>query len=485
MSSNESLIKKYKLKSQKLYRRINLTFNTLFLIVSLVVLTTILVINITVPMAYAKDYFRDITNEVSQIITYNEQYLSQTPFDERVELIGSLTQKTMWEEQLVSLKFVDMRGNTFTENILFDDIVGGAEKKNFDDGEDIVNQGIKKFTYNKSHYLYMEKSVEIDDYEVIVQAFYNIEGNYVQILTLSIVVGVSLLVSAICVFFFGKLLARKALEPLKSVSSAIKSITEENLEFNYDIAVKSNSAVDPLLLELNSMIERLQSAFEHQKQFVSDVSHELRIPITIIQGYLDILQDWGKDDKDMLDESIESITGETINMKNLVERLLLLQKLATRSMPIKCEMINVNQFIEKLQADTKMLSTKHEITVSLDDDNSEIYTDREILTQALRAIIDNSIKYTPENGTINLSIWSRKNTIAFTVSDTGCGIEKEKIKRVTERFYRIDTSRTKDTGGYGLGLAIVNASVKTLNGQLSIKSTIDKGTKMTITLPKA
>ena len=485
MSSNESLIKKYKLKSQKLYRRINLTFNTLFLIVTLIVLSTILVINITVPMAYAKDSFRDITNEVSQIITHNEQYLSQTPFDERVALIGKLTQKTMWEEQLVSLKFVDMRGNVFTENVLFDDIVGGAEKKNFEIDEDIVDQGIKKFTYDKSHYLYMEKSVEIQNYEVIVQSFYNIEGNYVQILTLSIVVGVSLLVSAICVFFFGKLLSRKALEPLKSVSNAIKSITEENLEFNYDIAVKSNSAVDPLLLELNSMIERLQNAFEHQKQFVSDVSHELRIPITIIQGYLDILQDWGKDDKAMLDESIEAITGETINMKNLVERLLLLQKLATRSMQVKCEMINANAFIEKLQADTKMLTSTHEITVSLDDDNSQIYTDREILTQALRAIIDNSIKYTPENGTINLSIWSRKNTIAFTVSDTGCGIEKDKIKRVTERFYRIDTSRTKDTGGYGLGLAIVNASVKTLNGQLSIKSTVDKGTKMTITLPKA
>ena len=241
-----------------------------------------------------------------------------------------------------------------------------------------------------------------------------------------------------------KAATKKALAPLQGIADAVKDISEENLSMNIE-SVENENEVDSLIIALKNMLMRLNIAFEEQNRFVSDVSHELRIPITIIQGYLDIIQTWGKNDKKMMEESLESIYTETANMKELVEKLLLLQNLGSGNYHFEMEKLDVNPFLQKLIFETTLLTSEHKISSKLSKDNIFVFADKSLLSQAIRSIIDNCIKYTNPGGEITISSWRERHKIYIQVSDTGSGIAKEHLKKVKERFYRVDSARTKKT----------------------------------------
>lgn len=347
----------------------------------------------------------------------------------------------------------------------------------------INNLSVKKFNYQKNVYHYLSVQIPIGTYSLHLSTYQNIQDKYIYTLILSIVIGAAFIIVGLFMLSLGRIITRKALEPLEKIADAVKSISEENLSVTIQPGQNDNE-VDFLIIALNNMLNRLNVSFEEQKRFVSDVSHELRIPITIIQGYVEIIQTWGKNDEKIMKESLDAIFTETTNMKNLVEKLLLLQNLGSGYYNFEMENIDVNQLLQKTIFESKMLTHTHSIIHELSTANPMVYADKELLSQAVRSIIENSIKYTNDGGIIMITTSCLMHKVYITISDTGCGIDKEQLKRVKERFYRVDSARTKKTGGSGLGLSIVNASIEAMGGKLIIKSEINVGSQVIISLPR-
>lgn len=270
------------------------------------------------------------------------------------------------------------------------------------------------------------------------------------------------------------------LRPIDNMTNTAKSISANHLDRRLDV-IESHDELKELAETFNEMLDRLQKSYEQQKQFVSDASHELRTPIAVIQGYANMLNRWGKEDKAVLEESITAINSEALNMKDLVEKLLFLARADKQTQKLQKSEFYLNDLVEEIAKETKMIDNKHDFICERND-TVQIFADRALIKQALRIFIDNSIKYTPEGGTIKINSISNPNGLTISIEDTGIGIAKEDLPKVFHRFYRCDKSRTRNTGGTGLGLSIAKWIIDNHNGAIEIESTINQGTKITIHL---
>lgn len=219
-----------------------------------------------------------------------------------------------------------------------------------------------------------------------------------------------------------------------------------------------------------------------QKQFVSDASHELRTPIAIIQGYTEMLERWGKDDPAILDESINSLSQEIANMKDLLEKLLFLSRSDKNTLQFDKEPFNLSMLCQEVIKETSFIDDEHDIEPKISDDVILI-GDRGLIKELIRILMDNALKYTPEGGKIILSCAIAKHNIILSVKDSGIGIPKAHIPHLFERFYRVDEARNKRTGGTGLGLAIAKQIIQVHNAQISITSKLNIGTEFLIFFP--
>jgi signal transduction histidine kinase len=279
----------------------------------------------------------------------------------------------------------------------------------------------------------------------------------------------------------GIYLSKKLLLPIKKITNTAKEISVYDLNNRIDIGGPDDELKE-LACTFNDMIEGLQESFERQKQFVSDASHELRTPIAVIQGYVNLLGRWGKDDREVLEESIDAIKSETENMKKLLEQLLFLARGDNISYQLEKKEFELSELIEDIVKETKLIDQTHEIEYFFDQ-NTWIYADPKLIKQMLRILMDNSIKFTPVNGKIRIASEKYNNHVVIRVEDSGIGIPKEDIPYIFDRFYRSDKSRTKATGGAGLGLSIAKWVVESHNGNIEVESQLEKGTKMIVKLP--
>lgn len=231
----------------------------------------------------------------------------------------------------------------------------------------------------------------------------------------------------------------------------------------------------------NKMIDGLQGAFNRQVQFVSDASHELRTPIAVIQGYANLLDRWGKDDRTALEKSIYGIKLEASNMANLIEKLLFLAKGDSGTQLVEKKEFWLNELIDEVVKESKLIEQDHKIS-SNKNDTVKILADYKMIKQMLRIFVDNSIKFTPNNGNIDVSSEAQGNVVRITVRDTGIGIPKEEIANVFDRFYIVDKSRSKEKGGTGLGLSIAKWIVNMHQGTIAVESEEGKWTEVTVTL---
>lgn len=276
----------------------------------------------------------------------------------------------------------------------------------------------------------------------------------------------------------GFILSKRMLKPIDNITRTARSISINNLKERIEIKGPDDE-LRRLAKTFNDMIDRLQDSFERQVQFVSDASHELRTPISVIQGYTDLLNRWGKEDKTVLEESITAIKDETSNMGYLVEKLLFLAGGDSGAQRLEKEEFFINELIDEVIKESKLITDKHKI-MSVQNDAVLIIADRKLLKQMLRIFIDNSIKFTPENGEILINSIIRDNKLEISVEDTGVGIPKEDIPRIFDRFYRVDKSRTKEKGGSGLGLSIAKWIADAHNGSITVESKTGKGTKVSV-----
>ena len=281
--------------------------------------------------------------------------------------------------------------------------------------------------------------------------------------------------------FIGFLISKRMLRPIDKITTRAKEISISDL--NGKIELRGNDdELDRLAKTFNEMIDRLRLSFEKQNSFVSDASHELRTPIAVIRGYIDLVDRWGKGDKAVLEEAIDAIKNETKDMGEMVERLLFLARSDAGALDINKEKFSLNELIEELIMEYKLIFPENAIVKEIPD---IIYlnADKSLIKQALRALIDNSIKFDPKNHDIIVSAKVIDSNVKITVQDFGQGIPAEKVTGIFERFYRVDSARERKTGGTGLGLAIVQMIVQAHAGSVKAESEQGKGTLMTIYLP--
>lgn len=229
----------------------------------------------------------------------------------------------------------------------------------------------------------------------------------------------------------------------------------------------------------NKMITLLKTQFERQQQFVSDASHELKTPLTVIESYANMLKRWGKKREDVLEEAVEAIHSESIRMKELTNQML---ELASEDSQLNLESETIDLAAIAVESAKNMeMAYKRTITITGARENVLIKGDKHKIKQLLFIFLDNAVKYSKDTITINLS---KTDTIRCEVIDNGPGMAKEDIDHIFERFYRVDKARSRETGGAGLGLSIAQKIVKAHAGEIQVESKVGEGTKMICIFPR-
>lgn len=282
------------------------------------------------------------------------------------------------------------------------------------------------------------------------------------------------------------------------ILNGVEKVLENDSESSFDIHINSTiyfvhitkvkkgifdkSTASAIILIMNVTTER--EAQRIKQEFFSNASHELKTPITSIQGYSELLLGGAEYSEETKNEFISRIRDEAVSMTSLINDFLTISKLEAGH-----ESSNISEFSAIAMTDdilnlSKLMIEKNKLTVYNQCEDIIITADYSQLYQLINNLIVNSVKYNKPGGTITLTIKNSETDLIIIVADTGVGIPAEAQQRVFERFYRVDTGRSKTVGGTGLGLSIVKHIVSFYNGEIELKSKINIGTEITIKLPK-
>lgn len=277
----------------------------------------------------------------------------------------------------------------------------------------------------------------------------------------------------------GSLLSRTVVKPISSSIRTMKEI-ERSLTFK-KIPYRGKSADE--LFEMtetfNRMMKRLEESFWNQQQFVSDASHELNTTLMIIEGYSNMLIRWGAHDKKVQEEAVKSIYEETKRMRIMTQQLLNLVS-SQQGGQLTLESVDLTQTCKQVIAHFRQLSTRKIILLAKEKD-TVIQADHSKIKQLLIILVDNALKYS--TAPVELHVSKQAEYVQFIVKDYGIGIPQGEVKHVFERFYRIDSSRHRKTGGTGLGLPIAKSIVEEHQGWIQIESCEGAGTEVIVKLP--
>src|SRR5690625_3238218 len=222
-----------------------------------------------------------------------------------------------------------------------------------------------------------------------------------------------------------------------------------------------------------------------RKDFVANVSHELKTPITSIKGFAETLLDGAQEDPEARNQFITIIYDESKRIQLLIEDLLILSKLEKDESTLDVSTIETGLMLDEILPLIEQQASQKEIELNVDVDKALSFeADEDKIKQILLNLLTNAISYTSENGSIFLKIKELEDMICLQVKDTGIGISKDTLPRIFERFYRVDKDRSRDTGGTGLGLAIVKHIVEVHHGDINVESELGKGTTFSVYIPK-
>ena len=276
--------------------------------------------------------------------------------------------------------------------------------------------------------------------------------------------------------------SRRMLAPIGQMIDAANQIGSSTMDERLEVP-EIDDELKSLAVTINSMLDRVFAAYHQQGRFVADVSHELRTPLAVMQGNIDLLSRWGTEDRAVLQDSIRALEKQTAYMSDLVENLLLLARYDNAQTCLNPTEFQVGALFSELVEEQALIDPAHAYRIEIPQDDT-ITADRAMIRQLLRALVDNSVKYTPEGGTIRFSCVREEGAVSISVSDDGCGMDAEACAHIFERFYRVDAARARATGGMGLGLSIVLAIAQAHGGTTRAQSEPGQGTTVIVTIPQ-
>lgn len=285
----------------------------------------------------------------------------------------------------------------------------------------------------------------------------------------------------------------KLLKEIVSFKGSKQNKSKE-LKINDDLVYKIS--LDPIYLQdvkniIIGSIVNIEDITEKvrlenmRSDFVANVSHELKTPLTSISGFVETLKLNEDIDPQTRNRFLGIIESESNRLKRLIEDILLLSFIENKENSL-VDSVNIYEvFIEIYDMTSYIAKSKNiKLTYEFSDKSIKVCSNRDYIKQVFLNLIDNAIKYTPENKEVHVNVSLSKGNICISVKDTGVGIPEEDIERIFERFYRVDKARSRDVGGTGLGLAIIKHIVKSLGGNISVKSELGKGSEFIVIIPQ-
>ncbi len=287
---------------------------------------------------------------------------------------------------------------------------------------------------------------------------------------------------AILTVLFSYYTAGLLTRPFKQFIQYIKGVTEGHIDEK--LIVYGNNEIEEISKSFNLMIHRFLEVEENRQLFVANVSHELKTPISSIKVLAEALLTRENVPNELYREFLEDINSEVDRENKIINDLLTLVTLDKRENELNVSKVNINELVEAILKRVNPLAGKRNIQMIFESYRSVVAEiDETKLSLAITNLIENAIKYNKDFGLITTTLNADHKDFEITVKDTGIGIPEEDIEKIFERFYRIDKTRSRDTGGTGLGLSIVSKTVLMHKGAVKCESVLEKGTKFVVKIP--
>ncbi|MFC0562463.1 sensor histidine kinase [Halalkalibacter alkalisediminis] len=301
-----------------------------------------------------------------------------------------------------------------------------------------------------------------------------------KLLAISVIMGVfTLLLSAVITVY----LSKKLTSPLIKVRNSTRKIAKG--EFDVDLSPRGNDEIADLMNHISSMAEQLKEYRDSRQQFLSNVSHDLRTPLTYIKAYAALLKEEKSSTEKDIKEHSTIIHSEAIRMERLVNDLFQLMKLDEGNFTIVKQEIDFSSLVANTLQKVKVNAEEKKVElIFIATDKIIANVDGERMEQVILNLVTNSLRSTKPGGNIEAILKQNSTKVILQIKDSGQGIPEEDLPFIWDRFYRVDKSRSSKTGGSGLGLSIIRQLIELHNGEISVKSRLGEGTVFTITLNK-
>ncbi|MFR8972449.1 ATP-binding protein [Romboutsia timonensis] len=463
----------YKLKKLKLNKKLILSLVSLIIIV---ILSIALSINSVFNKKFEQYIIRNNENEISNIIdSIRSKYVNGKWELSSIQQIG--------EDAISNGIFVDLYDKdsnlvwgamTYNKNMCH--MVMGSIENN-------MNYMINK---NKSNYT--EKLFEIKnlDNEIIGNIkigsyglLYYMDNDVDFLKEINKVITSIGIVMVLITIFIAILISNNISKPVEVVSNMANLIGDGDYDnkIDYDSNIVE---IDVLIKSINNLSAKLEEQENLRKRLTTDISHELRTPLTSIQTHLEAMIDgiWEPDT-----ERLNSVNEEVIRLTNLVNQLQNLAKFDSEKSKLNLAKVNVKNLIMNVVYNNQGKALEKNINIECDLESIDSYLDKDKISQVIVNLLSNAIRYTNNGGKIFISSYKENNNLKIQFKDNGIGIPKENIKYIFERFYRVDESRSKNTGGIGVGLTIVKSIIDLHQGTIEVRSELNKGSEFIVILP--
>lgn len=345
----------------------------------------------------------------------------------------------------------------------------------------------KSETLDKS-YLYVAQITANGQYIIRMSVPFSGLDQYLGILipALLISIGITLAVSV----FLAERFSRSVASPLNEIAEEMRKLKEENPDFKFKkYNYEEMNVIAETIMEMSQAVKASMKDIEFQKmvrqEFFSNVSHELKTPLTSVRGYVELLENDMVANDTMRKDFLSRIKKETDNMTNLINDILMISRLETKEAEIVLSEVRVCPLLREVCDTLEPLAREHQVKLILNCKPLTIKANAQQLRELFSNLITNAIKYNKADGKVSITVTSEAKNMVFIVEDTGVGIPEEARQRIFERFYRVDKGRSKRVGGTGLGLSIVKHIVNYYNGSIELDSKVGEGTKFTVRIPMA
>ena len=316
----------------------------------------------------------------------------------------------------------------------------------------------------------------------IVQVAISMEDTEIALRRITIIMIIAGALLMLLASLGGNFIIRTALRPVKSVVQTAKDISADDLSLRIESGRRQDE-IGELVDTFNDMISRLEESVKKIKQFSGDVSHELRTPLTIIRGEIEVLLRKDRN-KDEYEKTLKSTLEEAAYLERIIDDLLFLSRVEALERKEFSDTVNLDEILLNVAESQEMAAKRKGIALDIAQvEPAEIKGEEILLERMIANLIDNAIRYTPPGGRVEVALETKSGSPALKVQDTGIGIPEESLPLIFDRFYVVDKSRSKETGGLGLGLSIVKRVADSHRATIDVKSEENRGTTFLIRFP--